>query len=204
MENVRSLDADSPALIAQATRLSNLYGVSLGSELARKGVKEGGCRRRRRRRNLGARKSLAAIGDSSDTRDRLGSVTEPTRREKRVLRRALEKAGEAAMQYTIEASAGMKAFDGPPLGPRDVRELLLRSFRIKLSVSEATALIEHFTKVTMGGAARRKGERCTQQHFGVELYYSTYRLNSAPRRLWIALPRAVIRKQHIFVSNQAQ
>lgn len=88
----------------------------------------------------------------------------PTRREKRVLRRALEKAGEAALRYTIEASVGMKAFDGPHLGPRDVRELLLRNLRIKLSVAEATALIAHFTKVR-GGAARRGGERRTAAFF---------------------------------------
>ncbi|CAM9375217.1 unnamed protein product [Sphacelaria rigidula] len=63
------------------------------------------------------------------------------------MRCALEKAGEAAARYTIEVSKEMKAFDGPPLGPRDVRELLLRVFRIKLSVPEATALVAYFTKV---------------------------------------------------------
>lgn len=64
-----------------------------------------------------------------------------------MLRRALVKAAAAAMRYNLDVTAGMKAFDGPPLGPRDVRELLLRNFRIKLSVPEATALVGHFTKV---------------------------------------------------------
>lgn len=155
LDNVRSLDVDSPALVARATRLSNLYGVSLGSELARKGAAVGSsCRRRQRRHTSSSvycRSSAVTPGSASD-HDRLGAEAPAPallRRERRGLRRALEKAGEAATRYTIEVSVGMKAFDGPPLGPRDVRELLLRNFRIKLSVPEATALVAHFTKVMM-------------------------------------------------------
>lgn len=73
-----------------------------------------------------------------------------TRKEKKTLRRALDKAGEVALRYTIEMSAGMKAFDGPPLGPEDVKDLLLRNFRVKLSMSEAGALIKNFTAKVRG------------------------------------------------------
>lgn len=74
-------------------------------------------------------------------------ATPESRTGRKVMRCALEKAGEAAARYTIEVSKEMKAFDGPPLGPRDVRELLLRVFRVKLSVPEAIALVAYFTKV---------------------------------------------------------
>lgn len=47
IDDVRSLDASCPALVARATRLSNLYGASLDSRLARKGAGESTRRRRR-------------------------------------------------------------------------------------------------------------------------------------------------------------
>ena len=50
IDDVRSLDAGCPALVARATRLSNLYGASLDSRLARKGAGESTCRRRRDKR----------------------------------------------------------------------------------------------------------------------------------------------------------
>ena len=62
----------------------------------------------------------------------------------------MQKAREVALRYTIEASAGMKAFDGPPLGPKNIKDLLLRNFRVKLSTSEAIALIVYFTKKVRG------------------------------------------------------
>lgn len=75
-------------------------------------------------------------------------MSQMTRKQKRTLRRALTTAGEVALRYTMEASVGMKAFDGPPLGPKDLKDLLLRNFRIRLPVSEAAALIAHFVKVS--------------------------------------------------------
>lgn len=53
LNNVRSLDSDNPAVVARATRLSNLYGVSLGSELARKGAAVQRSSRRKRQRQRG-------------------------------------------------------------------------------------------------------------------------------------------------------
>lgn len=41
---------------------------------------------------------------------------------------------------------GVKAFDGPPLGPGDVKDLLLRNFSVRTSRSEAAALVAHFAK----------------------------------------------------------
>lgn len=63
---------------------------------------------------------------------------------KRTRRCALDKARQAALSYTLEVSDGMKAFDGPPLGPQDVKDLLRRNFRIAMSTSEAVALIKDF------------------------------------------------------------
>eukprot|EP00904_Undaria_pinnatifida_P004909 jgi/Undpi1/1548/HiC_scaffold_11.g04938.m1 len=84
-----------------------------------------------------------------------------TRKEKRTLRCALQKAREVALRYTIEASAGMKAFDGPPLGPKNIKDLLLRNFRVKLSTPEAIALIAYFTKK---GGRSDFGEPITIEH----------------------------------------
>lgn len=56
----------------------------------------------------------------------------------------MEKAGDVALRLTLEVSAGVKAFDGPPLKPSDVKDLFLRNFRVRLSSSEAEALIKHF------------------------------------------------------------
>ncbi|CAM9641240.1 unnamed protein product [Pylaiella littoralis] len=66
----------------------------------------------------------------------------------RILRSALDKAGEVALRLTLEVSAGVKAFDGPPLKPRDVKDLFLRNFRVRVSTSEAEALIVNFTTAT--------------------------------------------------------
>lgn len=71
--------------------------------------------------------------------------TKISRKQRRTLRRALEKAGDVALRLTLEVSAGVKAFDGPPLTPSDVKDLLLRNFRVRLSTSEAEALILHFS-----------------------------------------------------------
>lgn len=69
-----------------------------------------------------------------------------TIRQRRTLRSALSKAGEVALRLTMEVSAGVKAFDGPPLAPKDVKDLFLRNFRVKLSTSEAETLIVNFTR----------------------------------------------------------
>ncbi|CAN0221540.1 unnamed protein product, partial [Scytosiphon promiscuus] len=134
--DVRSLDSSCPApLIARATRLSNLYGVSRGTRLARKGAGE-----------RPYRKSLPNSRGSS--REREGEKSRPdkvTRKQRRILRRALEKAGVAALRLTSEASAGVKAFDGPPLEPADIKDFFRRNFRVRLSSSEAEAIITHFT-----------------------------------------------------------
>lgn len=53
------------------------------------------------------------------------------------------------MRLTAEASPGVKAFDGPPLEPADVRDLFLRNFRVRLSSSEAEAIVRHFTQKVM-------------------------------------------------------
>lgn len=49
------------------------------------------------------------------------------------------------MRLTAEVYAGLKAFDGPPLTPGDVKDVLLRIFRVRFSTSEAEALIVHFS-----------------------------------------------------------
>lgn len=49
------------------------------------------------------------------------------------------------MRLTVEVYAGLKAFDGPPLAPADVKDVLLRNFRVRFSTSEAEALIMHFS-----------------------------------------------------------
>lgn len=86
---------------------------------------------------------------SSRERERVKSGrTKASRKQKRILRSALEKAGEVALRLTMEVSAGVKAFDGPPLKPSDVKDLFLRNFRVRLSASEAEALIMHFTSST--------------------------------------------------------
>lgn len=58
---------------------------------------------------------------------------------------ALEKAEEVAVRYTLDASVGFKAFDGPPLTPQDVKDLLWRNVGIRLTTPEAIALIVQFT-----------------------------------------------------------
>jgi len=49
------------------------------------------------------------------------------------------------LRLTVEVYAGLKAFDGPPLAPADVKDVLLRNFRVRFSTSEAEALIVHFS-----------------------------------------------------------
>lgn len=49
------------------------------------------------------------------------------------------------MRYTLDASVGFKAFDGPPLTPQDVKDLLRRNVGISLTTPEAIALIVQFS-----------------------------------------------------------
>lgn len=116
--------------------------------------------------NSGMVQARGETPGSSDENDI--DATGPTRGRKRTLRRALDKAAEAASRYSLEMAASMKAFDGPHLGPADVRELLLRTFRIKLSIPEASALVAHFTKVNkifqkVTQGAPRPWLRCRRQ-----------------------------------------
>lgn len=91
-------------------------------------------------------------GSSRERDERGGSKRNMANlRQRRTLRNALDKAGEVALRLTLEVSAGVKAFDGPPLTPRDVKDLFLRNFRVTLSTSEAEALIVNFTKIVRRG-----------------------------------------------------
>lgn len=84
-------------------------------------------------------------GSSREGDDEGGSKKKMAVPRQRILRSALDKAGEVALRLTLEVSAGVKAFDGPPLKPRDVKDLFLRNFRVRVSTSEAEALIVNFT-----------------------------------------------------------
>lgn len=107
-----------------------------------------------------SRNHHAASGSPGSSRERERIKSKRSKisvKRKRILRSALEKAGEVALRLTLEVSAGVKAFDGPPLKPSDVKDLFLRNFRVRLSTSEAEALIMHFTSSTTkvgGGSAR--------------------------------------------------
>lgn len=99
------------------------------------------------------RTNAGCSGSRGSSREREGEVLRSdkvTRKHRRTLRRALEKARIAAQRLTLEALVGVKAFDGPPLGPADIRDLFLRNFRVRLSFSEAEAIITHFTPKVMG------------------------------------------------------
>lgn len=136
--------------MAKAMRLSQLYGASLDSEVVRKGVGRGSEKRASR-----PTPRHEPLGDSpSPSRSGRQGKSVPRRpKQRRNLRIALEKAARAASQYTLPVAAGMKAFDGPHLGPEDVRDLLRRTFRITLSMPEATALVKHFTKASIPSGA---------------------------------------------------
>ncbi|CAM9261269.1 unnamed protein product [Ectocarpus sp. 8 AP-2014] len=141
--NVRPLDPRCPApLIARAFRLSNLYGVSPTTKLARKGAGE----RSNRNHQLRRQQTDGSPGSSREGEEGRPQQTKTKKRQRRVLHSALDKARDVALRLTWEDWRGVKAFDGPSLSPADVKDLFWRNFRVKLSAAEAEAMIVNFSK----------------------------------------------------------
>ncbi|CAN0402350.1 unnamed protein product [Ectocarpus sp. 12 AP-2014] len=141
--NVRPLDPGCPApLIARAFRLSNLYGVSPTTQLARKGAGE----RSNRNHQLRRQQTDGSPGSSREGEEGRPQQTKTRKRQRRVLHSALDKARDVALHLTWEDWRGVKAFDGPSLTPADIKDLFWRNFRVKLSAAEAEAMIVNFRK----------------------------------------------------------
>ncbi|CAN0327562.1 unnamed protein product [Ectocarpus sp. 6 AP-2014] len=141
--NVRPLDPSCPApLIARAFRLSNLYGISPTTKLARKGAGE----RSNRNHQLRRQQTGGSPGSSREGEEGRPQQTKTKKRQRRVLHSALDKARDVALRLTWEDWRGVKAFDGPSLSPADVKDLFWRNFRVKLSTAEAEAMIVNFSK----------------------------------------------------------
>ncbi|CAM9309777.1 unnamed protein product [Ectocarpus sp. 13 AM-2016] len=141
--SVRPLDPDCPApLIARAFRLSNLYGVSPTTKLARKGAGE----RSNRNHQLRRQQTGGSPGSSREEEEGRQQQTKTRKRQRRVLHSALDKARDVALHLSWEDWRGVKAFDGPSLTPADIKDLFWRNFRVKLSAAEAEAMIVNFSK----------------------------------------------------------
>ncbi|CAM9413621.1 unnamed protein product, partial [Ectocarpus fasciculatus] len=152
-QNVRALDPSCPApLIARAFRLSNLYGVSPTTKLARKGAGER--LNRKKHEQLRKQHTGGSPGSSREGEEGRPHQTKAKKRQRRVLQSALDKARDVALRLTWEDWRGVKAFDGPSLTPADVKDLFWRNFRVKLSTPEAEAMIVNFCKkrCRQGGA----------------------------------------------------
>ncbi|CAM9374327.1 unnamed protein product, partial [Discosporangium mesarthrocarpum] len=78
------------------------------------------------------------------------------RERKRALGRALSKVMDVASRCDRDNLQGLKAFEGPPLTPADVKDLLLRNFRVHLTEHEAAELIDHFSKDPGGGCIEHR------------------------------------------------
>ncbi|CAM9326054.1 unnamed protein product [Ectocarpus sp. 4 AP-2014] len=148
--NVRPLDPSCPApLIARAFRLSNLYGVSPTTKLARKGAGERSNRNHQLRTYAPQHKRQqtgGSPGSAQEGEEGRPQQTKTRKRQRRVLHSALDKARDVALRLTWEDWRGVKAFDGPSLAPADVKDLFWRNFRVKLSAAEAEAIIVNFSK----------------------------------------------------------